>query len=203
MQLRKRLQRLLLCATLMGLGVQFLPAITAGAELEKTTSQNQQEQKIEIVADRLISNNQEKYAEFQGDVVATQADFKVTSDTLRIYYEGELVKTENKSSSEETIKKIVATGTVKITTEQYQAEADKVEYDVPTQILVLTGENSTVISGNNSIQGAKITLWRADGRVKVDGSPKSRVKAVLYSKGEDTNPFDMKEPDKGKKKPQQ
>jgi lipopolysaccharide export system protein LptA len=200
MQLRLSLPRLFFCTIAVLLTVQCLPAVSLGAEPEKAAPQKQQEHEIEIVADRLISNNQEKYAEFQGNVVATQGDFKVTSDKLRIYYEGDMVKAGNQGSDEQSVKKIVATGNVKIDTEQYQAQSDMAEYDVPTQIVVLTGDNSTVVSGKNSLKGAKITMWRAEGRVEVDSSPQSRVKAVLYSKGEGANPLDTKGSEKGQKK---
>jgi lipopolysaccharide export system protein LptA len=202
MQLRVRLDRLLFWAIAMLLSVQLVPVIGLAAEPEKAAPPNQQEQEIEIVADRLISDNQEKYAEFQGNVVATQGDFKVTSDKLRIYYEGDMMKSGNQSSTEQSVKKIVATGNVKINTEQYQAESDMAEYEMATQIIVLTGDNSTVVSGKNSLKGAKITMWRNEGRVKVDSSPQSRVKAVLYSKGEGANPLDTKGTEKGRKKKQ-
>ena len=200
MQLRVRLHRLFFWAIALLLSVQLAPVISLGAEPEKAAPQNQQEREIEIVADRLISDNQEKYAEFQGNVVATQEDFKVTSDKLRIYYEGDMMKSGNQSSTEQSVKKIVATGNVKIDTEQYHAESDMAEYDVATQIIVLTGDNSTVVSGKNTLKGAKITMWRTEGRVKVDSSPKSRVKAVLYSKGEGANPLDTKGSETGQKK---
>ena len=200
MSLRTRVYRLFFAATVLLLSMQFFPTVSLGAEPGKAAPQDQQEQEIEILADRLISSNQDKYAEFQGNVVATQEDFKVTSDKLRIYYEGDPFGAENKSPSEQSVKRIVATGNVKIDTEQYHAESDMAEYEVATQIIVLTGDNSTVISGKNTLEGAKITLWRAEGRVKVDSSPQSRVKAVLYSKGEGVNPLDTGESKKGQKK---
>ena len=202
MQLRMRFHRLSFWAIALLLSVHWVPVVALAAEPEKAAPQKQQEHEIEIVADRLISDNQEKYAEFQGNVVATEGDFKVTSDKLRIYYEGDMVKSGNPGSNEQSVKKIIATGNVKIDTQQYQAESDMAEYDVATQIIVLTGDNSTVVSGKNSLKGAKITMWRTEGRVKVDGSPQSRVKAVLYSKGEGANPLDTKGSEKGQKKKQ-
>ena len=40
---------------------------------------------IVITAEQLVSDNKAKFAEFIGNVKATQADFVITSDKLRIY----------------------------------------------------------------------------------------------------------------------
>jgi len=146
---------------------------------------------IQITADKLISNNQEKFAEFSGNVKANQGKFTINSDRLRIYYEGNLVNPEEKSSGEEKINKIIAQGNVKITTEQYYAETDEVEYNTESMTIVLTGENSKVTSGKNSITGSKITLYRKDGRVKVEGSSTKRIKAVFFSQGDTSEVFSL------------
>ena len=59
---------------------------------------------IQIVADKLISYNDDKYAEFIGNVKVTQADFTITSDKLRIYYQGELLQNEKKDSDKKVMK---------------------------------------------------------------------------------------------------
>ena len=52
---------------------------------------------------------------------------------------------------------------------------------VDTMVLVLEGENSRVQSGKNILTGSKITIYRKDEEIKVEGSPQKRVKAVFYS----------------------
>ena len=142
-------------------------------------------QPIRITADKLISNSKKKYAEFIGDVKAYQGDAVITSDRIRLYYEGNLLNSDkNKKSSEQNaIKRIVATGNVDFVSEQYTAKTDKMEYDFTTQILVLTGDNSTVTMDKNSIVGSKITYYRADGRFKVEGGPDKRINATFFSDG--------------------
>ena len=128
---------------------------------------------------------------------ATQADFVITSDKLRIYYRGELLNTEKKGNDEEVLKKIVATGNVKITTDQYTAKTEMLEYDTASMKIILTGENSTVIDGNkNSIIGSKIILYQKDGRVQVLGSKEKRIKAEFFSKGETSETFKLGKPKK-------
>ena len=146
---------------------------------------------IQIVADQLISYNDDKYAEFVGNVKVTQGEFTITSDKLRIYYQGELLEDEKKGGDEELLKKIIATGNVKISSEQYNAETDKAEYDTAEKTVILSGENSKVISGKNSISGSKITLNQKSGQVKVESSGAKRIKAEFFTKEKASDSFKM------------
>ena len=162
----------------------------------KATEAEPQDAPIIITAEQLDSDNKAKYAEFTGNVKATQADFVITSDKLRIYYKGELLNAEKKESNEEVLKKIVASGNVKITTDQYIAKTETLEYDTALMTIILTGENSTVIDGKNSITGSKIILYQKDGRIQVLGSKKKRIKAEFFPKGETSDPFKVGKPKK-------
>jgi lipopolysaccharide export system protein LptA len=154
-----------------------------------------EEQPILIEADQLISNNEKKFAEFIGNVKATQADFVITSDRLRIYYQGELIETEGTDDQgEELLRKIVASGNVKIESSQYSAESEKVEYDTQSMTITMTGDGSKVLSGKNSITGSKIILYRKDGRVKVMGSKKQRVEATFFSGSSASDAFKIEKP---------
>ena len=163
-------------------------------ETQKDATQAQEEP-IQITADQLISENEKKYAEFIGNVKAVQADWVITSDKLRIYYEGDLLNSEKKSNTtEQSLKKIVATGNVKIRSEQYSADAEVAEYDRESMTITLTGEDSKVFSGKNSITGSKIILYQKDGRIKVEGSKSKRIKAVFYSEGKPSDAFKIDKP---------
>lgn len=169
--------------------------VDAAAESKSaTTGQQAEETPIQITAEQLEADNEAKYAEFIGNVKAIQADFVITSDKLRIYYRGELLNSEEEDSSEEMLKKIIATGNVKITTDQYYAETEKLEYDTTAMTIVLIGENSKVINGKNSITGSKIILYQKDGRVKVLGSKNKRIKAEFFSQGKTSDNFKIGTP---------
>ena len=169
-------------------------AASAADNSKAETSPKPENTPIIITAEQLDSDNNAKFAEFIGNVKAIQADFVITSDKLRIYYKGELLNTEKKGNDEETLKKIVATGNVKITSDQYIAKTEKLEYDTASMTIILTGENSTVINGKNSITGSKIILYQKDGRVKVLGSKNKRIKAEFFSKGETSDAFKVGKP---------
>ncbi|MDX2500982.1 MAG: LptA/OstA family protein [Deltaproteobacteria bacterium] len=179
--------------------VAALMPIAARAADDSKTAQADNEP-IQIVADELISFNEEKYAEFIGNVIVTQGEFKITSDKLRIYYRGEILgaekkESEKKESKEDVIKKIIATGNVTITSEQYEAQADKAEYDTATMTVVLSGENSKVVSGKNSISGSVIRLNQKSGQVKVESSATKRIKAEFFTKGKTSDAFKIDKPE--------
>jgi len=171
-------------------------AFAADKPKPETSNTKSENTPIVITAERLESDNKAKFAEFIGNVKATQADFVITSEKLRIYYKGELLNTEKKGTDGEVLKKIVATGNVKITTDQYIAKTEELEYDPAAMTIILTGENSTIINGKNSIAGSKIILYQKDGRVKVLGSKKKRIKAEFFSKGETSDAFQVGKPKK-------
>ena len=135
---------------------------------------------IQIVADKLITNNEEKFAEFIGNVRASQGAFVITSERLRIYYQTASKSAGDQTGGPESIKQVVASGNVQLATEKYTAEAERVEYDLESQIIVLTGENSILKSSQNSLTGSKITVHRQTGEMKVESNPRKRVKAVFY-----------------------
>jgi lipopolysaccharide transport protein LptA len=163
--------------------ILFLPNFIFAEDqpTEKEERQRGRGEQIKIVADKLITNNVEKYAEFLGDVKTTYTDFVIISESLRIYYKDNLPGLKKQPGSQEFIKRLVASGNVIITSDKYTAETQTAEYDMDTKILVLDGEDSMVQSGKNILTGSKITIDHKDEKIKVEGSPQKRVKAVFYS----------------------
>jgi len=170
-------------ALIVLMGAAF-PCVSGFAQDEKPAKEGEPAgQPINITADRLDSNPDEKYAEFIGNVKVTQADFVVTSQSLKIYYDGDLMNSEKQSSNKDMLKKIVASGNVEVDSPQYTAKTDRLEYDVKAQILELSGKDSKITMGKNSIAGSKITYYRAEERFKVEGGTDKRVNAVFFSDG--------------------
>jgi len=168
--------------TLFTITTMLLSSGGFAAESSPPKSPNQADEQIQIVADKLITNNAEKFAEFVGDVHASQGNFEITSERLRIYYRDDPDRKKDQTGSQESIKRIVANGNVQLSSEKYEAKTDQVEYDLDTQVIVLIGENSTVTSGKNILTGSKITVYRKNGQITVERSPQKRIKAVFYPK---------------------
>ncbi len=160
------------------------------AQDENATQKNESEgSPIRISADRLDSNPVEKYAEFIGNVKATQADYVITSQSLKIYYNGDLINRKKDSSDKDMLQKIVASGDVEVNSNQFTARTERLEYDFKAQKLELSGQNSTITVGKNSITGSKITYYRAEERFKVEGGTDKRVNAVFFSDGSVSDMF--------------
>jgi lipopolysaccharide export system protein LptA len=123
--------------------------------------------KIHITADKLISDNEVDYAEFIGNVRATQEDTVITADRLKIFVKK---NPDNKSPGvgTESIHKIIASGNVKINFDNRVAVTPQAVYNTKTGVLVLSGDNSRILSGKDSISGEKITLYRTTGRITVE-----------------------------------
>lgn len=147
---------------------------------EKKTGKRAAKEKIRISAETLISDMEARFAEFSGNVRASQGNTVITSDRLKVFYRG---KSEDKAKSgtgEDAIKKILAEGNVRIVLDDKIAEADQATYTTDDKVLTLSGENSKVSSGSSFFSGSKIIFYRTDGRIKVEGSRKKQVEVELY-----------------------
>ncbi|MCK4469709.1 MAG: hypothetical protein KAU60_15310 [Desulfobacterales bacterium] len=157
-------------------------AYSDDSTINPTTNPEKDSRKIHITSDRLVADNQAMSAEFIGNVVATRETDVITADRLKIFYKKGVDKKENQAAGEEMIEKIVANGNVVIKFDDKVAVAQQAVYTAETGIIVLTGPNSKVTSGNNFISGEKITMYRSDDRMIVEGGKEKRVEAVFYSK---------------------
>jgi len=132
---------------------------------------------IHINADRLISNIEDGWAQFTGNVCVTRESLIIKSDSLKIYYK-KLLKGKNKQvTGQELIEKIIATGNVHIKSDELVAISHQAIYTKETGIIILSGHDSKVISGNNSIAGSQIILYMEEKGIKVTGSGTKRVEA--------------------------
>jgi lipopolysaccharide transport protein LptA len=134
-----------------------------------------QKEKIHIASESLVVNDAEKYAEFIGGVKAVQGQTVIVSDRLKIYYEGSPRKSSGAAPGDagatgDSIKKIVATGNVKITFEDTLAESREAVYTTADRMLVLSGPNAKVTKTNSgTISGSKISINRESGQIKFEG----------------------------------
>ena len=149
--------------------------------LDTNTRNLAKDQKIHITADKLISDNNADYAEFIGNVRATQEDTVITADKLKIFFKKIPHDKKKPAVGEEAINEIVASGNVKIKFDNRVAVTRQAVYNTETGVLVLSGNNSRIVSGNNSISGEKITLYRTTGHINVESGGGKRVEAVFYS----------------------
>lgn len=133
--------------------------------------------KINITAQRLVSNTADNLAEFSGNVQARQGETLISADNLKIYFSGD--SKADKASPAQSLEKLVATGNVEIKFDNRLAVAQQAVYITAQRVLILSGPGATVTSGDNTITGQTITFFRDDGRFTVEGGSNGRVKAVI------------------------
>jgi len=180
---QKKISYLLICCFAVSLLFLFHPDSPFAAEKMQKQQKDTGEKKIHITADRLIAEGNSNNAEFIGNVRAVQETTIITSEKLKIFYKKDSSGIKDNSKGDESIKEIIATGNVKILFDDKIAETQQAVYTTETRILVLNGPDSKVTSGKNTISGSKITFFRDDGRVKVEGSGNRRVEAFFESGG--------------------
>jgi len=139
---------------------------------------------IHITSDKVTSNQNESWVEFIGNVKAIQDDGVITADTIRIFYKSSGAATQGVSSA--TVERMIAQGSVKIVFDNASktAVAQKAVYTAHDKVLVLSGGDPTVWSGQDIIRGKKITLFQAENRTLVEGDEKNQVEATFHSQGE-------------------
>jgi len=152
-----------------------------GTQADATDAANKaSSEKIHITADRMVVDNIARTAEFSGRVRAVQGTFVITSQSLKMYYRTADDAGGVVSENSDSIERIVADGKVKILMDDKVATTTSAEYRTDTQVLVLLGTGSKITSAKNSITGSKITFYRTDERVIVEGQENKRVEAEFY-----------------------
>lgn len=137
---------------------------------------------VRITADSMKADHKERWAEFAGNVRATQEDVVITADSIKVFY-----KSEGKvSKGAAAIDKIISQGNVKIVfdNETKTAVAEKAVYTADNKVLVLSGGNPTVWSGQNKIRGKKITLFQGENRSLIEGGDEEQVEVTFHTQGQ-------------------
>jgi lipopolysaccharide export system protein LptA len=134
---------------------------------------------IEITADRLISDSQNHWARFEGQVKAIQGDTTIEADHLTIYYKSG--GDAQASVGTDALSKITAGGNVRIKFDNRLAVTDEAVYITDQRILTLTGSPARVTSGKDLVSGTVITFYRDSGRIEVQGGDGKQVEAIFHS----------------------
>ena len=133
---------------------------------------------IRITADTLVTDNKARSAHFSGHVTAEQGDTQVTCDDLRIFFKP---NSGQDATDTNNIERLEADGHVRIVFDNKLAVSNHAVYVIDERKLMLEGPGSKVTSGEDEITGTRITFYRNDGRMSLEGDDKSRVKAIIHS----------------------
>ena len=183
---QSRATLLLAAALLLALAVCLLSAGAVSADVKPAApAPSTDTDRIRITSAKLVIDNTAKYAEFTGNVQATQGNTTIWADRLKVIYTGEPAQGSPPvgDPGQQEIKEIEAEGNVKINFDDKVAVTDKAVYSSETGVLVLSGANSKVTSDKNSVTGDKIVYNRNNGLARVESSSKKGVEAIIYPKG--------------------
>ena len=163
----------------------FVPGSgTSQGLLDKGSKQNKNKP-IEIVSDRMRSEEGGEKIIFSGNVIGTWGELTITSDILEIYNSE---KTKNQTDE------IVAIGNVIITKDKKRAEGDRAVYLDKLQKIILTGKpHATAWEEKNIIEGKEMIFLLEQDRFVVN----QRVRMKLFPKKKQAQA--KKENDKGSK----
>lgn len=213
------IRRLSLLLALAGTAALWTPpaarAQTPGTGFANNYSANASKP-LDIEADTLEVDDKKKTAVFKGNVSATQGDMNLKSNEIHVSYTAGSGKTASAGSASDAasplggggqITQINANGNVFVTmagekAEKQTAKSDKANFDVPSQIITLTGNVELTRGENreNVIVGNKLVIniaagtshFENAGGLDSDGKPR-RMRAIL-------TPPPKKEKDKEKPK---
>ncbi|GAB6192542.1 lipopolysaccharide transport periplasmic protein LptA [Desulfocastanea catecholica] len=126
---------------------------------------------IHIEANSMTSTEQTSSVVFIGEVDARQADVRIRSDEMTVYYT-ELEKDETGKDTEKTasqqVEKLVCLGNVEITKGEWLGTSQKMTYLSKERQVILTGD-AKAWQNQNMVSGEKIIYYLDEGRSEVSG----------------------------------
>lgn len=141
--------------------------------LDKGGEQNK-DKPIEVVSDRMRSEEGGEKIIFSGNVIGTWGELTITSDILEIYNSE---KTKNQTDE------IIAIGNVIITKDKKRAKGDRAVYLDKLQKIILTGKpHATAWEEKNIIEGKEMIFLLDQDRFVVN----KRVRMKLFPKKKQT-----------------
>jgi lipopolysaccharide export system protein LptA len=149
-------------------------------------SQNR-DQPVKIQADKLEVRDKDKVATFTGNVHVTQGDTEMRSKVLVVFYEDNGKPTtaaakvaQSGSGDQQQIRRIEATGGVKVTQKDQNAEGDKGTFDMQANTVTLTG-NVIVTKGKDVVRGQRLVVDLNTGVSRVESAGGGQVESLFGS----------------------
>jgi len=130
---------------------------------------------IHIESDLMEAMDKSGIVVFTGHVKATRGDLIIHSDKLEVFYE----KRKKGEETKKAVKKIVATGQVRIIQGERVGTGEQAIYDKPAEKITITGA-AQVLEGPNRVSGERIIFFINEDRSVVEGSGETKVEAVVY-----------------------
>lgn len=136
---------------------------------------------IQIESDRLEVVEAESKAIFSGNVNVNQGPTLLKAGKMTVYYlkdkQGE--SSGSAATGSANIDRLLVEDKVYIKSGTQVATGDRGEFNMQTEILVLSGKQVVLSEGSNTLVGCKLTANMTTGKADVEGCPGARVMMVL------------------------
>ena len=119
---------------------------------------------VEVTADNLSVDNATGTAIFDGNVLISQGEMKLSAARVRVVYRAD----------DRGIAQLEATGGVLLVSGEDAAEAQRADYDIDAGTLVMSGD-VLMTQGPSALSAQEMTVNLTDGTAKMSG----RVKTIL------------------------
>ncbi|MDM9626177.1 LptA/OstA family protein [Rhizobium sp. S152] len=188
-------------------GALALMLLAGGALAQATTSQMNglklsQDEPIQIESDKLEIHDQEKTADFTGNVKVVQGSTTLQAGHMTVFYKakaadaakaGDATKasdakaaTPSIASGSADIDHIIVTDKVFLSSGTQTATADNGSFDMAQQVFILKGDKVVLSDGGNVFTGCQLTVHMATGQAQLD-SCGGRVQIQLDPKSQKKN----------------
>jgi lipopolysaccharide export system protein LptA len=124
---------------------------------------------IQIESDKLEVREAENLAVFTGNVSVTQGPTVLKSGSMKVYYAKDGGSAATGSAN---IDRLEVDGKVYVKSDQQVATGDHGNFDMKTEVLVLSGKQVLLSEGANVLSGCKLTVQMKTGKAQVDGCAK-------------------------------
>ncbi|SEG27500.1 lipopolysaccharide export system protein LptA [Thalassococcus halodurans] len=155
------LKRLLLISALCLTGGA---AFAQGANVAFGSVQQDSSLPIEVSADNLSVNQSDGTALYTGNVVIGQGEMRLAAPRVLVVY----------AEGAGQIDRLEATGGVTLVSGEEAAEADRADYNLQDNVVVMIG-NVLLTQGGNALSSDRMTVYLKDGTAQMDG----RVRSII------------------------
>ncbi len=131
---------------------------------------------IKITSTKMTFSENRNRITFSGNVKVVRLDVTLTSETLTAHLRPE---GDSLTDTQDKIKKIVASGNVKVVMNNRKGDCDKLTYVVADSIILMEG-NARLQDGPNLVQGEVIKFYIKENRSEVVGGSKP-IEAIFYT----------------------
>lgn len=189
-------------------GALALMLLAGGALAQATTSQMSglklsQDEPIQIESDKLEIHDQEKTADFTGNVKVVQGTTTLQAGHMTVFYKAKAAKDGDATKASDAkadtkaappsiasgsadIDHIIVTDKVFLSSGTQTATADNGSFDMAQQVFILKGDKVVLSDGGNVFTGCQLTVHMATGQAQLD-SCGGRVQIQLDPKSQKKN----------------